>query len=298
MKRSHKTIFISAFISIITLCTIVSETDDVIGIVLTIKGNLVQEQGDTVSTISPGDKVYKDSVIRLEDDKGRAKVQIGSDSGPVIYTRFPVKFATTSFASLSPGEQDNYISCIGGTVLKSRSVNLFDWFMKNLGAIGESDIKNGFSVVFSKTKNSEENLSLDPLYFKLKDDIRIKSITGTLINKDENNRVESETLKIEKKGSDWKIAFDQYPYEYAIEYAIKTSVIYMDDKTEIFEFSFYVYGKEEIDYIEAEAKELFTPGESEFKKAIIRAGHYRNYEMHIKGMEILKEAGVDIEGLL
>ena len=212
--------------------------------------------------------------------------------------RFPVKFDKTNFVQLSPDRQDNYIACIGGTVLTSRSVTLFDWFMNNLGALDEKDIKNGFSVVFSKNKNSKESLILDPVYFKLKDNVNIKAVTAKLINKDENNKVEAASLVIEKKSQDWVIVLDQFEYEYAVEYAVKTTVIYMNNKQENTEFSFYVYGAEEIAYIEAEAKEMYTEDESSFQKAIIRAGRYRYYEMHLKGMNILKEAGIDIEGML
>jgi hypothetical protein len=280
------------------LSPLAGSEDDVIGIVLTIKGNLVQERGEEATPLISGDKVYRDSIIKLEQNSGRGKIQIGSNSGPVIYTRFPVKFTQTSFTPLSEAKQDHYISCVGGTVLTSRSVTLFDWFMKNLGALDEMDIKNGFSVVFSRNKNSSKSLLLDPLSFKIKDDVQIKSITGTLINKDEDGRIVLDTITIRRTGNDWTIPLDQYDYEYAVEYAIKTTITHMNNKEEIFEFTFYVYGEEEIDFIEAEAGELVTGGETDFEKAVIRAGRYRYYEMHLKGMRILKEAGIDIDGML
>lgn len=299
MKK--KNLFISSIIIILfifILCTIYSSDDDVIGIVLTTRGNLVLERGDTTTPLVPGNKVYRDSIIKLDQGSGRGKIQIGSNSGPVIYSRFPVKFTMTAFTPLSTAKQDHYISCIGGTVLTSRSVNLFDWFMSTLGALDEEEIKNGFSVAFSKNKNSSISLTLDPIYFKIKDDVRIKSISGKLINKDEDNKVELDSIRIEKKNNDWIIILDQYDYEYAVEYAIKTSVTHMNNKSENFEFSFYVYGDKEIDYIETEVHEMTDDGETDFGKAIIRAGRYRYYEMHVKGLRILKEAGIDIDGML
>jgi len=297
MKRNAIYAFIIVF-SVFSLLPSPGVEEEVIGIVLTIKGNLVQKRNDSVNAIFPGDKIYKESVIELEEGSSRAKIQIGSESGPVIYTRFPVKFDKTNFNQLSPDQQDNYIACIGGTILTSRSVTLFNWFMNNLGALEEKDIKSGFSVVFSKNKNSKESLILDPLYFRLKDDVNIKAVTAKLINKDENNRVEAASLVIEKKSQDWIIPLDQFEYEYAVEYAVKATVIYMNNKQENTEFSFYVYGAEEIAYIETEARELYSEDVTSFQKAVIRAGRYRYYEMHLKGMSILKEAGIDIDGML
>lgn len=297
--KNRKNLFqfpIAVILIVFILCTLHSSEDEVIGIVLTKKGDLFLERGDSAKSLDPGDKVYRDSVITL--GSGRGKVQIGSDAGPVIYSRFPVKFSDTTFTPLSAAKQDHYISCIGGTVLRSKGLPMFDWFMNPLGALDEKDIKNGFSVVFSRNKDSSVSLILDPLYFKIKDDTQIKSINGKLINKEEDNRVELDSIVIEKKNKDWIIAFDQYNYEYSVLYAVKTSITHMNDVQENIEISFYVYGKEEIEFIEAEAAELFSPDETDFGKAIIRAGRYRYYEMHLKGMSILKEAGIDIEGML
>ncbi|MBN2536069.1 MAG: hypothetical protein JXB88_24525 [Spirochaetales bacterium] len=297
-RKVPYTLIIVSMIVVFILCTIYSSEDEVIGIVLTFKGNLILDRGDSTKTLIPGDRVYRDSLIKLEEETGRGKVQIGSDAGPVIYTRFPVNFKTTSFKPIPPEKQDNYISCVGGTVLTSRSLTLFDWFMNTLGALDKKDIGNGFSVVLSKNKNSSENLSLDPLYFRIKDDVQIQSISGKLVNKDEDSRVEVDAMVIEKKNKDWIIALDQYDYEYAVEYAVKATITLMNNKKENFEFSFYVYGEEEIKFIEAEAEELYPLDNTDFGKAIIRAGRYRYYEMHLKGMSILKEAGIDIDGML
>jgi hypothetical protein len=275
--------------------------EEVIGVVLSVKGDLIQTNGNTKEEVKPGTKIYKNSVITLPEGVKRGKLQIGSNSGPIVYTRFPVSFDRTTFIALSAEQQDNYISCIGGSVLRSKGITndteIIEWYIAYLGALGEKDLKEGFSLVFSNNKRSDENLIVNPLYVRFKEGVAIQSASFNIINKDEKTIV-CEKAHYDKQGGDYAIQFDQIAYDYGVAYAIEAVFELFDGRKEKVEVTFYVYGDEEIAFIEEEARGMFSEGMSDYEKDLVRAGRYRYYEMTLKAFEILKSIGVDLDGML
>jgi hypothetical protein len=290
---------------LIFLLTIISVhsvmAEEVVGVVLSVKGDLIQTCDNTKEELKPGTKIYKNSVITLSEGTQRGKLQIGSNSGPVVYTRFPVSFDKTTFMALSVEQQDNYISCIGGSVLRSKGIKneteIIEWYIAYLGALGENDLKEGFSLVFSKNKRSDENLIINPLYIKFKEGVKIQNASFNIINKDEKTIV-CERAHYNQQGGDYTIQLHQITYEFGIAYAIEAVFLLFDGRKEKVRVTFYVYGDEEIAFIEEEAKEMFSEGMSDYEKNLIRAGRYRYYEMTLKAFEILKSIGVDLDGML
>ena len=119
-----KEIFFIIFIMLFFLLSFIVYADDesdVIGIVFSVKGNLICKNAGTEEELKPGAKIYTSSLIQLVEGAGRGKIQIITSSGPVVYSRFPIVFNKTAFVSLSAKQQDNYIASIGGTVLTGRA---------------------------------------------------------------------------------------------------------------------------------------------------------------------------------
>ncbi|MBN1696812.1 MAG: hypothetical protein JW881_04805 [Spirochaetales bacterium] len=291
----------AVFMLLICIAARADDSEGIIGIVLSVRGELVQTYGGTAAPVKPGGKVYKKSVIALAEGEKRGKVQVGLNSGPVVYTRFPVSFEKSAFDEINPELKDNYISCIGGTVLRSKGIEnetkILEWYMPYLGAIGAGELKGGFSLAFGKTYRSDESLVIDPLYFKFRQGVSIQNASFAIVNK-ETEKTECEAASFEKQGGDYTVRLDQIVYGYGVEYAIVADFRLFDGTSEKVEITYYVYGDEEIAFIEEEVVGMFGEGTSDYEKALIRAGRYRYYEMNIKALLILKSIGIDLDGML
>ena len=290
---------ILGFLIIVTAVSFSGYTDDqIIGVVLSVKGKLLLAEGEETRELLAGDAVRKTTSIELAEGERRAKVQIGSHAGPIVYTRFPVTFDISTLQGLSREQEENYIACLGGTPLRSKtpSRSALAWKLDMLGAIHEESIEAGFSVVMSPEKSSSENLSLDPVYFRMVEGLGVKKVTFSLQNNDLGKTVVKEK-QLERQNDGFVFSFASLPLNHETEYQVNLTFV-LKDGAKISEFFvFFVYGDAEINFIEEEAAFLLSGDENDFEKGLIRAGTYRNYAMHLKALAILKDIGIDIEGM-
>jgi hypothetical protein len=321
MKRCKKRFLkkkIFIFIILFIHSFLFSETeDDVIGIVFSIKGTLVLEREGKKENIEPGVMIYKTSLIRLAEATKRGKIQIITSEGPVVYSRFPITFQNTAFAILSDKQQENYIASIGGTVVRDRAGGggdkflsdngfiseeissgdkIFEWYM-DLKVLDSREIKEGFTLVMSKDKSSLENLSLNPLYFKLCDDVEVQHISFEVME-DKTFTTVYESGEPKKKDGDFVYLFDCFKYTCNTPYLVVATITFSDGNTDYWEFSYTIAGMETINRIEEEASRKCSGDESDFEKMLIRAHMYREYDMELTYLRILKDCNLDIEHLM
>lgn len=321
MKKTHSSmifftpcfIFLSFILFFILSFILSADTEsEVIGIIFSVKGDVILKTAEGEEECEPGIKVYKESVIILAEGSRRGKIQIITSRGPVVYSRFPVKFKESTFASLSVKQQDNFIASIGGTVLSGRASDaeddfldddidedssvadtLFDWHMEP-GVLAREDIEKGFTLVLSREKSSKENLSLHPLYFKFRESIQFTDISFEIM-KDNTFATVYENGKFSKSGNDLVFSFDCFAYEDDTPYIVEVVITFSGDYIDYWEFGYTIAGKKKIAEIEAEASRQYAGIESDFEKDLIRANVFRKYNMKLKAMQILANLGLDIE---
>ena len=172
---------------------------------------------------------------------------------------------------------------------------IFDWYM-DVEVLAEEDIKKGFTIVLSKDKNSGENFSLHPMYFKFKDNIDFTDISFEIM-KDHTFATVYENGSFTEKDGDLVFSFDCFEYKYDIPYIVEVAITFSDDYTDYWEFGFTIAGNNKIKEIDAEVLHRCTGKESDFEKDLIRAQVFREYKMKLYAMKILKNQGLDIEDM-
>lgn len=317
MREKSLYIFVVLFLLCQSLSLYTETEPGVMGIVFSVKGTIIIKNNDQEEVLKPGEKIYQTSSIHLAPGTKKGKIQLLTSQGPVIYSRFPVTFEKNMFASLSNTQQDNYIASIGGTVLSGRGAEgnkvflgeeddigdscgfgteLFEW-KTNIGVLTEKNIKDGFSLVLSKTKNSKENASLFPLYFKIKEQIDIKEISFEIIK--DNTFVTVYEKGFFKKIDDGLLfVFDCFQYEVDTPYIVEIAVTVSGDDTDYFEFGYVVAGNNKVKEIESEISRRYSGKESDFEKDLIKSRVYWEYNMKLNALAILKSLELDIEDLL
>jgi hypothetical protein len=283
MKLSKKRFFI--FIILFLHSFLFSETEaDVIGIVFSVKGTLMLEHAGKRVNIEPGLKIYKTSLIRPGEGGGKCSIQIITSGGPVMYSRFPITFKDTTFPSLSERQQKNFIASIGGTVLHDRAAGggdknlsdelfitgesssgdrFFEWYT-DIKVLHGRDIKDGFNLVLSKDKSSLENMSLNPLYFKILGDLEVRTVSFEVM---EDNTFETvyESEEIKNREGDFVFSFDCFEYTVDNPYNVVATITFSDGNKDYWEFSYTIAGMETIQSIEDEAGRRCIGDESDFE---------------------------------
>jgi len=280
--------------------------NEVVAIVFSVSGDLVLRNNGKESPAKQSDKIYKSSVIDLKPGTKGGKLQLGTLDGPVVYKKFPVKIASMKFAGLSEENQKVMLSSIGGTVLRSLTVTksisvekpgeeLFDWFME-IGVLDEKDVQKGFSIIISPDKSSKEILSLDPLYFRLNPSVRIKSADYSIVV--DTTGVVASSGSWAFKNGEFGFSFKGLKYEFGVDYRVETIFTLSDDSKTEWDFIFTIYNETDIKSVEDEVQTGIAGKKNHFEKQIIRAGIYNGYNFKLKALGILRDAGVDLDGML
>jgi hypothetical protein len=277
-----------------------SGNDEVVAVVFSVSGDLVLRNDGKDSPVKQSDKIYRSSVIDLRQGTKTGKLQLGTLDGPVVYKKFPVKIASTKLFGLTEENQKVLLASIGGTVLRSLPVGkpgeeLFDWFT-DIGVLDGKDVQKGFSLVISPDKSSRDNLSLNPLYFRLKPSVRIKSADYTIVV--DTTGVLNSSGSWTLKNNDFVFSFKGFKYESGVDYRVETTFTFSDNSKTEWDFACTIYNEPDIKGVEDEAIAGLAGKESSFEKQIIRAGIFQGYNFKLKALGIMKEAGVDLDGML
>jgi hypothetical protein len=214
-----------------------------------------------------------------------------------VYKRFPVKLDSANLKMMADDLRQNYIASIGGAVLRSgnKEAGIFDW-STDIGALDATDLKKGFSVVVSRNKSSASGSSLDPLYFKLMPWVRIKSGVYEILA--DTTGVNLAKGAWTNKDGDFALALDALDFESGVDYRVINTFVLADGSKETWNFVYTVYAAEDMQIVTDEISSMLKADQKEFEKQLIRAAKYQGYNFKLKALGILKDAGVDIEGML
>ncbi|MBN1409728.1 MAG: hypothetical protein JW969_02715 [Spirochaetales bacterium] len=293
-------IFFFVFFYVTTSLFPANTDDDILGIVLSIKGNLIHSRQGKDEEIKPTTKIYPDSVIKLKQGEKLGKLQIGTADGPVTFKRFPVTFKKLTVVTLSDDQQKNYLASIGGFVLRGNQTNMVNsspcmaWEINPL-VLDENLIQQGFTLVISAGTSSVDTLTLKPLVFKCVDKIDPGAITYKLYNLETMEAVSEGKFKRTEK--DFSLVFKEMALEPSIDYLLR-AIIKSGTETTTWDLDFTVLSEMEISLIEEEIKQTINDTMNDFDKTIIRAGKYQYYNFKLRALSLLHEAGVDLDGLL
>lgn len=298
---------------------VIGQNDSIVGVVMAVKGNLVhryEEYGSTVEEpLEPGTYLYKSSEVRSESGRG-SFFQLGSRNDLVPYSRFPMKFQNESLAPMSEDEAALLLRSIGGKALRGKGAagraglepsepmdwavaslrpeDLFAWSME-LETIDEAWIDTGFALVLSEETSTKENLSLNPISFKLLPEIEIENIEYTIYDPDLSIIKEGQFAR---QGPAWSLRFDALPLETTTIYDAQCIITFEDGTSGEWNFQFRVFGEREKQYIEEKAGKEIEPDSSVFMRGMTRAATYQKYGMKLTAYQIMKDLGVSLDGLL
>jgi len=275
--------------------------EEVIGIISRIQGGLVHELGGKETELKRTDEITRDSVIRLAAGEKRALVEILTASGPQRFSRFPIE-GFTRLAGISQDMQDQYRTALGGKVLGTRGrlqndpvTDIFAWSMA-LGALDAREVDGDLYLVLSRTESSRSSLSFTPVAFPLRDGVSITEARYIIIDKG-LNLVEQEG-RYERRGDDWIFRFDSFDYLSDVTYEVKSLFTLEDGEEALWSFTYKIYGKDDMEFIEEDVEYSLTGKENAFQEAIVRAAVYQSYNMKLEAIRILSGIGVDVEELL
>jgi hypothetical protein len=295
-QKSYTRVFLIAMFAIFPIFLFTQSSEDTVAVVLSVSGDVVFSVGGKEFALSPSVVLTKTSVIALKKGAKTGKVQIGTIDGPIVFKKFPVKLDSIDLKTIPGDMRDNYIASIGGTILRSKGpeAKIFEW-STDLGALDASDVEKGFSVVVSQTKSSAENFSLNPLYFKLKAGIKVKSGSYKIVG-DTTGVFHAQGTWSEKDG-DLAFSLDSLEYENGVDYRVHNLFTLADGTIAEWSFVYTIYKTEDVSYVEAEVWKMLAGMDRDFDKKILRAGRYQSYNFKLKALSILKDAGIDIEGM-
>ena len=319
--RKKKSILVLCILCIIGTAApvVLAQGDSIVGVVMAVKGNLVhtyQEYGEAVEEpLEPG-PIYSSQVKSVPKAAGGLISSSGPVTSLVRYSRFPMTFQSESLSPMSEEEAALLLRSIGGKALRGKGAgsrasdmtsepmdwavaslrpeDLFEW-STGLETIEKGWIDAGFALLLSEEKSTKENLSLNPLYFKLLPELDIDQIEYTVYDPDLTILEEGTFLR---QGSDWSLRFDTFPLKTTTIYDVQCLITFGDGTSGEWNFQFRVFGKREKQYIEDKAREQIEPGSSLFMKGMTRAAMYQKYGMKLTAYQIMKDLGVSLDGLL
>jgi hypothetical protein len=285
----------------VTLLSAQTVEKDVLGIVLSVKGELLHTRAGKTEAVKPSTLIFKDSVVSLKSGAKSGKIQIGTMDGPVTYKRFPCSFKSAAAVVLSRELYDNYMGSIGGVVLRSPdksnfslSLSCMQWELNPL-LLTDDFMKDGFSLVIGNNEGSNENLSLNPLYVKLQENTIAKSVKYSLYDITSMESVQEGDFTATDHG--FSLAFGALPFRPSGEYILKT-FIETEDAVVNWDLTIEIYDQDSTAIVLKDAGPLLSGKKKDFDKAIVLAGVYRKYNLLLKSLQILKDAGIDLDGLL
>ncbi len=271
--------------------------EDAIGVVLSVSGDVVLQSAGNEQQLLPSALLAKSHVIALRKGAKTGKVQIGTIDGPIVFRKFPIRLDSLDIKVMPGDMRENYMASIGGTVLRGRQkeADIFDWSM-DLGALDARDVEKGFYLAVSRTKSSAVNLSLNPVYFKLDAGVKVKSGTYEIL-------VDTTGVSLYKgswteKAGDLALMLDTIKYESGVDYRVRNVFVLEDGERAEWNFKYTIFSKEDIGIVEEEIAGLLKGDEREFAKKLLAAGKYMSYNFKLKALSLLKDAGIDIEGML
>ena len=301
---------IFSLIFLVTIHSLCAQGGEVLGIVFTIKGTIVHETPDLSSRLQAGDRVYRESTLTTGSGERRAKVQLFTAAGAVIYTRFPVTFHSETFAVLSKGQQENFISSVGGTVLSERAdkiaeeltpfqegygEEIFLWHVPSPILVTQEQIDDGFSLVFSTETSSAENGSANPLTFRLRKNDIIRAEVDIIDGQSFSVITEGKVLPKRKDG--FHFIFSSFPLQTD---RLRTVIVCFTSSTEserFWEFDFTVAGAETIAFMEEVIAEKTARAESDFERKLLTASYCLETGLVFRALRIYMDMGIDIEDL-
>jgi hypothetical protein len=299
-NRLVSIIFCTILICIVAGLLSADSKENTIGVVLSLSGDLVLQSDGGEKTLAPRDLLSGTSIIALKKGAKTGKVQIGTIDGPIVFKKFPVKLGSANLKAIPDDLKDNYIASIGGTVLRGghnkEIIGLFDWSIQNIGALDAKEIEKGLDIIVSSTKSSKENFSLNPIYFKLEPGVEIKSATCDVV--EDTTGVRHGEGKWLSKDGELLFRIDPTKYEPGVDYSVRTQFKLKDGSDAQWSLGFTIFGNEDVSYVEDEIGKALSGKERDFEKKIIRAGKYQNYNFKLKALGILKDAGIEIDGML
>ena len=319
--RKKKSILVLCILCIIGTAApvVLAQGDSIVGVVMAVKGNLVhtyQEYGEAVKEpLEPGAYLFESSEVSSESGRG-SYFQLGSSNDLVRYSRFPMTFQNESLSPMSEEKAALLLRSIGGKALRGKGAggrasdmasepmdwavaslrpeDLFEW-STGLETIEKGWIDAGFALVLSEEKSTKENLSLNPLYFKLLPEVDIDQIEYTVYDPDLTIVEEG---AFARQGSDWSLRFDTFSLKTTTIYDVQCLITFEDGTSGEWNFQFRVFGEREKEYIEDKAQQQIEPGSSPFMKGMTRAAMYQKYGMKLTAYQIMKDLGVSLDGLL
>lgn len=273
-----------------------------VAIVLSVNGDLLVacKPGGVKTELKPAVTLTKSCVITAKKGGKSPKLQIGTIDGPIVFRKFPVRIESIGLKAIPEDLSENYIASIGGSVLRGADVRLhgthvFEWYT-SVGALDDADVKNGFAIVMSPTRNSKTDRSLDPLCFRLKPGITITEARYAVIV--DTTGVLFAEGEWPKKDGEFVFAFRSIPSVYGVDYRVETVLTLKDGSEAEWSFVYTVYGPEDIASVEEEAHSLYAEKDRDFERKLKRAGKYQGYNFRIKALAILKSANIDIEEMM
>ncbi|MBN2532291.1 MAG: DUF4384 domain-containing protein [Spirochaetales bacterium] len=125
IKKMHSSIYVFCFVLLFSVHA-AGEENPVIGIVLSVSGNIVQQVDNNTFELEKGSRIIRAGSLELSQTGQRGRILIGTDAGPVLYTRFPVPIGDTAKAPLSDELIANYLACTGGSVLTAKGLETME----------------------------------------------------------------------------------------------------------------------------------------------------------------------------
>jgi hypothetical protein len=279
-------------------------SQNVLGIVLSVKGELYHVHAGETRNLMPADQIYMDSVLQLKPGAKAAKVQIGTRDGLVVYKRFPVSFKALDLAvALSADQRNNYLAGIGGLVMKgpvpiekseTAGEPVMEWQFAQL-VVDKDLLEQSFTLILSKSEGSFENLSLNPLYFKLSPGFGgVKTITYNLI--DYKTRSVLKTGAFSSGSAGFSLPFKGLGLKSSAYYQMKTHLTGEGISVD-WDLYINVLGDEVKKKVADMAEPSLKKTDNELERKLILAGKYRIFSFELKALGLLKEAGIELDGL-